>query len=84
MTLGTSRIGVRIERFGDKRKHMYKLTEDSLCMVKAGTSIIPLYQVATNAVLYDQDGKEQINAEGTFYITAETFDPYHIVLDIFD
>lgn len=45
---------------------MYKLTEDLFCTVKAGTPIIPLYQVATNVFLYDQEGKEQIDSEGTF------------------
>lgn len=66
MILKKSRVGVRVERFGDKRKHMYKLTEDLFCTVKAGTPIIPLYQVATNVFLYDQEGKEQIDSEGTF------------------
>ena len=84
MILQNARFGVKVERFGDKRKHMYKIMrEDALCLVKCGTRIIPLNYIDSKIEIFSPDETQQVNAEGCFYITAETIDPYHIIVDIF-
>lgn len=81
MVLKCMRPGMKVERFGNKRKYMYKLTENPFIIINPGTQIVPLNEVAQNTILYSRDG-EHINTEKRFYITAETLDPYHIVLEI--
>lgn len=83
LTLTTPRAGVLVERFGDKRKHLYRIAKDEpLCLIKPLTTLLPLTEVCANAQIIDNDG-QPIPAIGKFYITAETIDPYHIVTDWF-
>ena len=66
-----------------KRQHKYKLTEKSITMVSAGTLVIPVHFLSDNFQLYNQNCNELIQPEGNFWITAETIDPYHVVIDMF-
>lgn len=83
MYLKSNRAGVVVERIGSKRQQKYKLTEKSITMVSAGTLVIPVHFLSKNFQLYNQSCDELIQPEGNFWITAETIDPYHIVIDLF-
>ena len=83
MFLNKERAGVKIERFGSKREYKYKITEDSIVAVKNGTPVMPVNFLSDDFKVYDKEGKEVIEPTGRFFITAETIDPYHIILDIF-
>lgn len=83
MYLKSNRAGVVVERIGGKRQHKYKLTEKSITMVSAGTLVIPVHFLSDNFQLYNQNCNELIQPEGNFWITAETIDPYHVVIDMF-
>ena len=83
MYLKSNRAGVVEERIGSKRQHKYKLTEKSITMVSAGTLVIPVHFLSDNFQLYNQNCDELIQREGNFWITAETIDPYHVVIDMF-
>ena len=83
MYLKSNRAGVVVERIGRKRQHKYKLTEKSITMVSAGTLVIPVHFLSDNFQLYNQNCNELIQPEGNFWITAETIDPYHVVIDMF-
>lgn len=83
MYLKSNRAGVVVERIGNKRQHKYKLTEKSITMVSAGTLVIPVHFLSDNFQLYNQNCDELIQPEGNFWITAETIDPYHVVIDMF-
>lgn len=83
MFLNKERVGVKVERFGSKREHKYKITEDSIVAVKNGTPVMPVNFLSDDFKVYDKERKEVIEPTGRFFITAETIDPYHIILDIF-
>ena len=83
MYLKSNRAGVVVERIGSKSQHKYKLTEKSITMVSAGTLVIPVHFLSDNFQLYNQNCNELIQPEGNFWITAETIDPYHVVIDMF-
>ena len=83
MYLKSNRAGVIVERIGSKRQHKYKLKEKSITMVSAGTLVIPVHFLSDNFQLYNQNCDELIQPEGNFWITAETIDPYHVVIDMF-
>lgn len=83
MFLNKERVGVKVERFGSKREHKYKITEASIVVVKNGTLVMPVNFLSDDFKVYDKEGKEVIEPTGRFFITAETIDPYHIILDIF-
>ena len=51
--------------------------------VKNGTPVMPVNFLSDDFKVYDKEGKEVIEPTGLFFITAETIDPYHIILDIF-
>ena len=72
MTLRSPRAGVVVERFGDKRKYLYKIVE----------TLLPLAEISADAKSIGPDG-QPVPATGEYYITAETMDPYHIVTDWF-
>lgn len=82
MVLEKSRAGLVVERFGDKRKKRYKLAENAVCVVNAGTKIEALSQIDRNATVWDAQGNERILQMGEFFITMETIDPYHIIMDM--
>lgn len=79
MTLRSPRAGVVVERFGDKRKYLYKIVENNpLCLIKPCTTLLPLAEISADAKIIGPDG-QPVPATGEYYITAETMDPYHIV-----
>ena len=80
MRLERSRVGVRVAKSGRKD---YKLMEnDTIIMVKPETEFIPLEKAHPNTnILGIDDGK--IEPAGRFYISAETIDPYRIIIDWF-
>lgn len=83
MTLRSPRAGVVVERFGDKRKYLYKIVENNpLCLIKPCTTLLPLAEISADAKIIGPDG-QPVPATGEYYITAETMDPYHIVTDWF-
>ena len=83
MTLRSPRVGVVVERFGDKRKYLYKIVENNpLCLIKPCTTLLPLAEISADAKIIGPDG-QPVPATGEYYITAETMDPYHIVTDWF-
>lgn len=83
MFLNKERVGVKVERFGSKREHKYKIMEDSIVVVESGTLVMPVDFISNDFEVYDKEGKEVIEQTGRFFITIETIDPYHIILDIF-
>ena len=83
MFLNKERVGVKVERFGSKREHKYKIMEDSIVMVKSETLVMPVDFISNDFEVYDKEGKEVIEQTGRFFITVETIDPYHIILDMF-
>ena len=83
MTLRSLRAGVVVERFGDKRKYLYKIVENNpLCLIKPCTTLLPLAEISADAKIIGPDG-QPVPATGEYYITAETMEPYHIVTDWF-
>lgn len=65
-----------------KGKRAYFLTDEvgePLTSVKAGTLLVELEE--ENVCNPD---KQAIQPTGRFYRTAETIDPYHVILDIWD
>lgn len=83
MTLRSPRAGVVVERFGDKRKYLYKIVENNpLCLIKPCTTLLSLAEISADAKIIGPDG-QPVPAIGEYYITAETMDPYHIVTDWF-
>lgn len=73
-------IGVQAKR--NKRKTKFFLDDEAeapIVMVKEGTFLVPLDEELVLA----PDG-EPIPPSGRFFATAETIDPYHLVLDIID
>ena len=77
--LKKDRVGVKMKRVNLKKKtQIYQLLPEDICMIKAGTPMIEL----TNAKILTPEG-EEIPPAGHFFRTALTFEPYHLVTDIF-
>lgn len=74
--LGRKRCGVKVERI-NKRKHTYKVTD--VCVIGEDTLMTDL---PDNFQIVDAEGDE-ISPTGRFIMTAETMDPYHLVVDMF-
>lgn len=83
MFLRNPKVGVIVEHFGNKKDHKYKLTKDKPILVPAGTEVVPVYFISDNFEIFDNSQDELLQPTGNFWITTETIDPYHIVLDIF-
>lgn len=48
--------------------------------VRAVKSGVYMAQLPESAIVCDDDG-ETVEASGTFYITVESIDPYHLLID---
>ena len=83
MFLRNPKVGVIVEHFGNKKDQKYKLTKDKPILVPAGTEVVPVYFISDNFEIFDNSQDELLQPTGNFWITTETIDPYHIVLDIF-
>ena len=76
MTLKSPRAGVVAERFGDKRKYLYKIVENNpLCLIKPCTTLLSLAEISPNAKIIGPDG-QPVPATGEYYITAETTESF--------
>ncbi len=83
MFLRNPKVGVIVEHFGNKKDYKYKLTKDKPILVPAGTEVVPVYFISDKFEIFDNSQNELLQPTGNFWITTETIDPYHIVLDIF-
>lgn len=61
------------------RSKEYVPIEGSIVVIKAGCPVVPLLE---DEVVVTSDGV-RLNPTGRFFITAQTIDPYHLLLDIF-
>ena len=58
MTLRSPRAGVVVERFGDKRKYLYKIVENNpLCLIKPCTTLLALAEISADAKIIGPDGQ---------------------------
>lgn len=72
--------GVQVKRGNSKKVYVLDgEAEEPLVLVKANTLLVELDE---EKVL--TPGKETVKPTGRFYATAETIDPYHLVLDVLD
>ena len=69
-------VTVRFERRGGQRTLN---VEPGIKMLTHDALIVPLPK---NVLVLDEDGKA-IQPVGTFYVTLESFDPFHLLADIF-
>lgn len=79
--LGSSRVGVRCSRARRSPKKYVIDPEkgETLVLVKKGALITPL---ECDEMVVTEEG-EKVRPAGRFFRTAETIDPYHIILDMF-
>ena len=74
------RAGVRCYKAYRSKKYVIDPQEgEPVILVKKGCAIIPL---KPSEIVVNKDG-EIVKPTGRFYRTAETIDPYHVVLDMF-
>ena len=74
--------GITVKHITGRTKNHYVLTDevgDTIVRVKKDTL---LCELPRDTVLDDK--KQPIPPSGRYFITSETSDPYHIVLDILD
>lgn len=72
-----------------KNKHvavMAKVVELGKLMILSGTlcsvdKSTPIVKMPENFQIIDENG-EELKPTGEFYVTVQTIDPYHLVLDI--
>lgn len=77
--LGEKWAAVAVERCGDSRRHIYRVIPDSVCMVGARTRV---FDVPENYEIVGTDGKK-IKPTGRFLLSADTIEPYHLLIDKF-
>lgn len=66
MTLRSPRAGVVVERFGDKRKYLYKIVENNpLCLIKPCTTLLPLAEISADAKIIGPDGSLSLQPANT-------------------
>lgn len=76
--LNFPRMGVLVQRTGRKD---YKIVpgKDSVSVYKAGMAI---KELDAGERILSPDG-EPVKAEGRFFLSSETIDPFHIAFDLF-
>ena len=74
--LGKPRVAIKVERIGKSNK--YEVVPGSTCVLDAAT----LVKENKDADIIDDNG-EEVTASGRFLWTAETIDPFHLVVDMF-
>ena len=76
MTLRSPRAGVVVERFGDKRKYLYKIVENNpLCLIKPCTTLLPLAEISADAKIIGPDG-QPVPATGEYHCRNHGSVPY--------
>ena len=74
--------GVTVKHITSRAKNRYIITDeagDTLVRIKSDTLI---RELPRDAII--DDNKQPIPPSGRYFITAETHDPYHIVIDLLD
>lgn len=78
--LRSARVGVRCsKRYRSKTYVVDPKKGEPVILVKEGAIITPLED---DEIVVSKDG-ENVRPTGRFFRTAETIDPYHIILDMF-
>lgn len=78
--LRSARAGVRCsKRYRSKTYVVDPKEGEPIILVKEGAIITPLED---DEIVMSKDG-EKVSPTGRFFRTAETIDPYHIILDMF-
>lgn len=73
------RAGVRCSKMYRSKKYVIDPAEgEPVVFVKKGTLVTP---IGYDEVVVSKDG-ESVRPTGRFFRTAETIDPYHIILDL--
>ena len=75
--INKNRAAVQVKRVG--RTNRFRVVEGSLCMINQGEVVSNL---PDDWKIVDDNG-EEIKPTGRFIISAETIDPYHLVVDMF-
>lgn len=73
----SKRVAAKVERING-RSLQYRIVPNSLCYIKPGTRVLE----RPNAKIIDEDGNE-VKPDGKFLWSAETIDPFHLVIDMF-
>lgn len=71
------RACVKIQKIGGRNRYRLLKGIESVCLMKEGTILTDF-----NGKLYDEDDNE-VQPTGVFMISAETINPYHLLVDIF-
>ena len=74
-SLGSPRAAVKVRRIS---KNKYEVVPGGICVLDAAT----LVKENKDAYIIDDNG-EKVTASGRFLWTAETIDPFHLVVDMF-
>lgn len=75
--IGQEKIAVKVEQV--KGKKQYQVISGEICIVKSDTLVAEL---PGEFSIVNELG-EEIKPTGNFLITAETIEPYHLVIDMF-
>lgn len=77
--LDRDRACVTVEKIKSKGKPTYRLLTgaENVGLLPRSTKVMEL-----KGTIIDENGDE-IHAEGRFFITVETIDPFHLVVDIY-
>lgn len=77
--LGKDWACVTIEKIPGRKHNQYRILTgaDSIGILNASTKMIEF-----KGQVFDDEGNE-LHPDGTFLMTAETIDPYHLLVDIY-
>ena len=78
--IGKPRAAVVVEVEKQRSPCTLRVQENSLCILKSDTLMATLPE---GVVVLSSDGKP-VKPTGRFYVSTESFDPYHLVTDVFD
>lgn len=77
-SVGRERAAVRVEAIRKNGKYIeLRVVPGSLCVIKPDAIVAPIPESLS---VVDTDGNP-IQAERQFFISTESFDPYHLVID---
>lgn len=76
--LRNPRAAVKVKRV-DNRKQLYEVVQGEVFIVPAGTTML----VRPDAQVVDDKGQE-LEPTGRYLFTAETINPFHLVVDMFE
>lgn len=76
--LRNSRAAVKVKRI-DNRKQIYEVVQGEIFIVPAGTMML----IRPDAQVVDDEGNG-LEPTGRYLFTADTIDPFHLVVDMFE